>query len=98
MAQFVELEDGQIINLDHVISMWPRLNRIDFITGSHVQLSEADGEKIRTLMRESSKPPQMYMPWDEHTAHALPGRNPNAETLDLNQKPKKRRGRPPKAT
>ena len=84
MPQFVELEDGSVINLDHVVKLTSnRLNRLEFITGAHIQLSAADGEKIRKRLTGVVR---SYIP-------------PNGSTTEasVTPKPKKRRGRPPKA-
>jgi len=49
MAHFVELEDGSLVNLDHVIKLYPnsRSNRLDYTDGSHQQLTDVDAKKVR---------------------------------------------------
>lgn len=54
MADFLQLQDGVIVNLDSVVRVHPAWGsyRVDFVNGLHHTMSEADGEAIRERMRK----------------------------------------------
>ncbi len=60
MADFVELNDGTILNLDHVARMHPptKANKLETTYGASYTFAEEEGEHVREAIRSKIAKPK----------------------------------------